>query len=119
MPFSGFVRDWAAGRANPQKSVFLPHRPPATIERDPRRFRNTRGRRRGPTGARTAADGVRAGAGARRAQIPGEGTVVNLRDIRGFLLSAYAPTYATHLRVGTFRVIRRRCPLAYAYALIL
>ena len=52
-----------------KKVIRLRYFPLAAIERGPRRFRNTRGRRRRPKGARTAADGVRAGAGARRAQI--------------------------------------------------
>ena len=64
-------------RASPWRHVFDP---PHGLENadlckyeGPRRFRNTRGRRRRPKGARTAADGVCAGAGARRAKIPGTG----------------------------------------------
>ena len=56
-----------------KKVIRLRYFPLAAIERGPRRFRNTRGRRRRPKGARTAADGVCAGAGARRAKIPGGG----------------------------------------------
>ena len=78
--FSVFVclyRAWCAAERlegkSPQKSYRLHYFPLAAIERGPRRFRNTRGRRRRPKGARTAADGVCADAGARQAKIPGGG----------------------------------------------
>ena len=88
--FSVFVclyRAWCAAERlegkSPQKSYRLHYFPLAAIERGPRRFRNTRGRRRRPKGACTAADGVRAGAGARRAQISGVG--------KGLTALTYAP----------------------------
>ena len=54
-----------------KKVIRLRYFPLAAIERGPRRFRNTRGRRRRPKGARTAADIIRFLAGAKLATTSG------------------------------------------------